>query len=194
VNYAVDRRFSDKFTDAIRHIVGYLLLVPAPFEVDAKQAGDFVVLSSRAGVTVAARVRRQVFAERYPFDFTIRLARDSGTKTEHAKLSEGFGTWMFYGFQAAPDSTDIDLWWLIDLDAWRAHETNGTVSGSRRRARSEEFMAYDIRDYHGKTPRIVVAASDRARQLYRDWLVANARAQLARWEAEGVQRPPWVRR
>lgn len=23
---------------------------------------------------------------------------------------------------------------------------------------------------------------------------ANARAQLARWEAEGVQRPPWVRR
>ena len=117
--YQTDRQWSDQFLPAICRLVGPHLLVPATLELDTKQATDLMVLRAR-DMTIAARVRRHGYADRYPYQFTIRAHRDSGAKTELAKIVEGWGDWMFYGHQAAPGSTEIYPWWLVDLSAWRA--------------------------------------------------------------------------
>lgn len=119
MSYGNDRSWSDQFLPAIRTIVGPHLLVPSTIEADIKQATDLMVLRAR-DMTIAARVRRHGFADRFPYEFTVRAARDSGAKTEIEKITEGWGDWMFYGHQASPHSLSVHPWWLIDLSAWRA--------------------------------------------------------------------------
>lgn len=68
---------------------------------------------------IAARVRRPGYAERYPWEFTIRSHRDNGTKTEMQKIVDGFGDWMFYG-HAGIEPGEICRWFVIDLAKFRA--------------------------------------------------------------------------
>jgi hypothetical protein len=118
VSYAADRKWSDQYLQAIRCIVGPKLLVPAPLAVDMKEAADLIVLRAR-DMTIACRVRRPGYAARYPWQFTIRAQRDSGARTELAKIIDGWGDWMFYG-HASKDPGAIDRWFLVDLHVWRA--------------------------------------------------------------------------
>ena len=67
---------------------------------------------------IAARIRREMYRDKYVSEFTIRVKRPSGTKTEFRKIVEGFGDWMFYGFEYGDN---IFPWYLIDLSAFRAH-------------------------------------------------------------------------
>lgn len=69
MGYESDRAWSDQFIPAMRQIIGPFLLEPSSFEVDTKQASDLVVLRARDQM-VACRVRRQGYAERYPYEFT----------------------------------------------------------------------------------------------------------------------------
>ena len=90
MSYQSDRSWSDQFLPQVRAIVGPHLLVPAPFELDAKEATDLMVLRAR-DMTIAVRLRRPGYADKYRYQFTIRSKRDSGSKTEMAKLLEGWG-------------------------------------------------------------------------------------------------------
>jgi hypothetical protein len=118
-SYTNDRAFSDRYLYELRTIIGPYLLAPSSLEQDTKEAADLVVLRGR-DMTVACRLRRPGYAEKYPRQFTMRSQRDNGTKTELAKVTEGWGDWFFYGHVAA-DLKSIAPWWLIDLSAWRAH-------------------------------------------------------------------------
>lgn len=102
--YREDRSWSDQFIPSIKQIVGPYLLVPASFELDAKEATDLLVFKAR-DIRIAARMRSAEYAERYPFDFTLRSSRDSGSETELSKIVAGWGDWLFYGFDggAHPD-------------------------------------------------------------------------------------------
>lgn len=145
----------------VRQLVGPHLLVDAPFEVDAKQAADLIVLRAR-DMTIGCRIRRPGYAERYPYEFTIRAGRDSGAKTELAKIIEGWGDWLFYGHaDDFPPNPGISRWMLVDLHAWRAH---AIMANGKRLGRPMDngdgtrFVAYDVTAF-GPEPPILIAAS-----------------------------------
>ena len=91
--YVEDREWSDLYIPAVKQIVGPLLLEETSFEVDTNQAADLIVMKAR-DMMIAARVRRPGYAERYPWEFTIRSYRDNGTKTEMQKIVDGFGDYV----------------------------------------------------------------------------------------------------
>lgn len=105
------------FVPAIKAIVGPHLLDVAPFEIDAKQATDFLVLKADP-MYIACRLRRPKHFDKYRGQFTIRSFRPSGAETEFAKIQAGFADWMLYGYGAANDCR-VFGWMLIDLDVFR---------------------------------------------------------------------------
>ena len=160
MSYLRDRAWSDRFIPAIKAIVGPHLLRESSFEEDTKRATDLVVLQAR-GLMIACRVRRPGYADRYPYEFTIRSHRDSGAATELEKVTNGWGDWMFYGHARDDDSIDFARWFLLDLAGWRAHmirRTEGILRGTRSNADGTSFAWFDMRSFPAE-PRILVASS-----------------------------------
>lgn len=166
MSYSTDRRWSDQYLPVIRGIVGPHLLVPSPLDVDTKEAADLIVLRAR-DMTVACRVRRAGYESRYPWEFTIRGQRDSGAKTELAKVMEGWGDWMLYAHAGERQGT-LSKWFLIDLhvlraemarDAWRAASGKPQRhAGSMRlipNGDGTHFAAFDVRRF----PQELIVAS-----------------------------------
>lgn len=144
MSYDFDRRWSDAFIPAIKKIVGPLLLEESTFDVDTKQAADLVVLNARDKM-IAARIRRPGYAERYPFEFTIRAKRDSGAKTELEKIVDGFGDWMLYG-HASSTGADLCRWMVIDLDGLRAALIRKKAAWKKQsNGDGTHFVAFDVR-------------------------------------------------
>ena len=117
-DYADQRAWSDQFIPDIRRIVGRHLLNEAPERLDRLEATDLMMLNARDR-RIAARVRRNWASQRYPNQFTLRSRIPSGGKTELAKIIEGKGDWMFYGFADESDST-VERWMLLDLNVFRS--------------------------------------------------------------------------
>ncbi len=166
MSYATDRQESDLYIPEIKRIVGPYLLVPSPLEVDQKQAADLVVLTGR-DVTIACRTRRPGFLERYRNEFTIRSARDSGAKTELAKIIDGWGDWFFYGHQAHGRQRSFAQWFLIDLSAFRAHlikdgyrENRAIRTGKVPNGDGTYFRWFDVTSFPADPPLLI--ASDTA--------------------------------
>lgn len=161
--YAANRRWSDRFLPEIKRIVGARLLQEAPDALDMLEATDLVIFDAK-DTRIAARVRRPGYAERYPYQFTIRAEVASGAETELSKIVNGKGDWMFYG-HADLSETHLSSWWLIDLKAFRAGLIRQTAngypirSGDKRNADGTAFKWFDIRSFPPE-PRLVVAASD----------------------------------
>ena len=150
-----------QFVPRIQQIVGPLLIVPAPVELDTKQATDMIVLCAR-DMRIACRIRRPGFARLYPDQFTIRAKRDNGAVTELSKIIDGWGDWLFYGHASLMDPEfDFSLWYLIDLSAFRSHAIqHKEVLRPEKRSNGDgtHFLAFDIRRFPPKPP-ILVAKS-----------------------------------
>ncbi len=160
--YTEDREWSDRFIPTIRQIVGPLLLVESPLEVDRQQATDLIVFKAR-DMMIAARVRRPGFSERYGRQFTIRSHRDNGAKTELSKVVEGFADWMFYGHALDYESTIIDPWLLIDLNAFRAHlirEKDELRTGHTDNRDGTWFAWFDVDSFTGEPPLLISSSED----------------------------------
>ena len=157
--YAEDRAWSDRLIDEVRTIVGPHLLKPTPFEMDCKQAADLYVFTAK-NMTIAARVRRHGYADRYPYEFTVRSERDSGAVTELSKILDGWGDWFFYGHADAA-ATRIPRWWLIDLDVFRTallrHSRGRVQMRFERRSNRDgtHFVSYDLRSFKPVLPILV---------------------------------------
>lgn len=160
-SYQSDRQWSDQFIPAIRAIVGPHLLVPASFEVDTKEAADLIVLRAR-DMTVACRIRRSGYLGSFGWQFTIRCKRDSGMKTELAKITEGWGDWMFYGFASSEGEGVLARWFLIDLHHWRAHMIRNQKAinkGIQPNGDGTSFAWFDVRSFPDD-PQILIAVSE----------------------------------
>jgi hypothetical protein len=158
--YEQDRRWSDRFIPAIKQIVGPRLMSVTPDEIDCKQAADLMVFSAR-DMKIAARVRRPGFADRYPYEFTVRAKRDSGAETELSKIVNGWGDWMFYGHSDAEEK-QFALWWLIDLHALRAaliRDKGSLRFGDKPNGDGTYFKWFDLRSFPAHPP-ILIAGSD----------------------------------
>lgn len=157
MTYQESREWSDKYIPQIKEIVGPLLMVAAPDEIDVEEATDLIVLRAR-DMRIAARVRQRLYFERYPHEFTIRSRCASGSKTELQKITDGFGDWMFYGCAAGDKISD---WYVIDLHAWRAQmirNQNLVRFGQKSNGDGTEFTWFDIRSF-AAVPPILVASS-----------------------------------
>ena len=161
--YDIDRRWSDRFIPEIQQKVGPMLLVASPFEVDAKEASDLIVMKAR-DMRIAARVRRPSYVEKYKYQFTVRSNRSNGAKTEMRKLIEGFADWMFYG-HSDQEEKRLAEWMLIDLNVWRAHLLERSyrdgwaslvadIKGNRDA--TTKFMAFDVRTF---PPEMLIAGT-----------------------------------
>ena len=71
--YTNNRNWSDRFLPEIKQLIGGYLLETAADPFDHIQATDLMMLDAR-DMRVAARVRRPGYAQRYPYQFTIRSA------------------------------------------------------------------------------------------------------------------------
>lgn len=163
MSYAESRAWSDKWIREIARIVGPFLIVPTTFEQDTKQAADLIVLQGRH-MTLAARMRRHGYADKYPDEFTLRYRLDSGTKTEFSKIVDGWGDWFFYG-HASEDEFEIERWMLIDLNAFRAHWTREGWRTNRKIAYKDRsnldgthFRAFDSTTFIGD-PKLIIGQS-----------------------------------
>jgi len=167
MSYADDRAWSDRYLPVMRQLIGPHLLVPSPLEVDTKQASDLIILRGR-DMTIACRVRRYGYAERYPWDVTIRSKRDSGARTELEKIVEGWADWMFYG-HASEDPGALLRWLLLDLHVWRREFVREGLRSALGKARrmaqvikrqsngdGTHFLAFDVRRF---TPDMIIASS-----------------------------------
>ena len=159
MGYNTDRRWSDLLIPAIKQIVGPLLLETSSFEADTKQAADLVVFRGR-DQTIAARSRRYGYADQYPYEFTIRSARDSGAKTELEKIVEGFADWMFYG-HASATGVSFDRWMVINLNHFRSAlitNRNDIVCHQKSNQDGTHFLSFDIRSFP-ENPPLLIASS-----------------------------------
>jgi len=110
------KAWSDRFLPEIkRHLGEFLIGEPKDFEEDKEHNTDLTVLELRA-VRIACRVRRDKYREKYGDEFTVRSEVRSGNKTELAKIIEGWGNYIFYGFA---DGQYLTQWFIGDLNAFR---------------------------------------------------------------------------
>lgn len=118
MSFQQNYRWSQRFIDPLRQIVGPLLIEQAPEELDLKYATDLIVMRG-GNVEIAARVRRRQYLERYGDEFTIRCRTAFDVETERDKIIKGFGTHMVYGFSNEAED-DLLQWGLFDLSVFRA--------------------------------------------------------------------------
>ena len=165
--YQQNRAWSDRFIPEIKSIVGPMLLRVTPDEIDRTQAADLMVFTAQ-NVTIAARVRRPGYFDRYPHQFTIRAKLDNGAETELSKIVNGWGTWMFYG-HSAPCQTRLAAWMLLDLNAFRAalirEARNGgrIESGDKPNGDGTHFKWFDVRSFPKDPPLVIACGGDEAR-------------------------------
>jgi hypothetical protein len=119
------------------------------------QFEDMVVSDMR----IAARVRRPGYVDRYPYEFTIRSRAAWVGETELAKIINGKGDWLFYG-HASASGRGFDLWWLIDLRAFRAAlirhgRGDGLRWGTQDNPDGTAFTWFDVRTFQRGPPLIV---------------------------------------
>ena len=147
-----DKDWSDKYLTSVKEILGRLLIGPAPIEDDQKRNTDLIVLKMDA-VRIGCRIRRLHHYARYGEQFTVRSERPSGTKTELAKIIEGWGDYLFYAF-AAHEGPILHAWTLIDLRAFRLWlsrqlvRNKGVLPGALipNADGSSEFRAFHLSD------------------------------------------------
>jgi hypothetical protein len=165
MSYRSDRKWSDRFLPAIKGIVGPYLLEESSYEVDTQQASDLVVMQAGA-VSIACRIRRQGFADRYTHEFTVRAMRETGAKTELEKVIDGWADWMFYGHveDAARPGLGFSLWHLIDLRAWRAHLIRRPEilrdAPTIPNGDGTYFKAFDLTTFDGDPPILIASNLD----------------------------------
>ena len=138
------------FMDEIKALLGRCLIGEAPAEEDRHHNTDFMVLDLKP-LRVACRIRRHSHIVRYGDQFTIRTKRHSGRETELAKVLDGWGDYIFYGF-AGPTNDFLCRWFLGDLNVFRSwystelmrdpSKTPGIAKSNRDG--SSDFAAFEL--------------------------------------------------
>ena len=115
-DFDFQERHKGQVTAILRRVVGKMADITirtASDNEDKKQSTDYIVEVSVVG-TVAARIRRNTNFR----DLTIRSVRTNGTKTELAKIKEGFARWYLYIWH--DDNSKVLEWIIVDLDKVRS--------------------------------------------------------------------------
>lgn len=139
-----DKAWSDQYSRYVRAILGQEFIVPADDFSDAHRATDFDMVFKMRSLTFACRIRREYYAEKYPFDVTLRSVRPNGNKTELEKVLSGFGDFMFYGF--AGEVPRIPRWIVLNLEQFRMSWPLMNPSREGNHDGSSQFVALNTND------------------------------------------------
>lgn len=164
-NVTSDWKFSNQFLPSMKSILCQHMIAVAPLAQDRNLATDLVMLTGR-NVSVAARIRRKEYS-RYADEFTLRLSRPSGAKSEYEKICEGNADLMLYGFDSG-DGKTVSPWSLIDLRALRAHlilSQTAVMSGEQRNPiDGTMFRFFKISSFPAKPPILIASSSQTVRR------------------------------
>lgn len=127
--WQTDKQWSDRFLTEVKRTLGEYLIGEPPVVEDQERNTDLVVLKMQA-VRIACRIRTASYYQRYGDEFTIRRSRPSGAKTELAKLIEGWGDYLFYGF-STEDADALQAWTLADLSVFRGWYARELYRGNK---------------------------------------------------------------
>ena len=148
-----DYGWQQKLLPEVKQACAMHLVAEAPAEEDMRRNTDLIVLRLDT-IRVAVRLRRHRYLHEYGHQFTIRTSRDhSKNLIELAKVIQGWGDYMFYGF-ASDDSQSLARWSLLDLSVFRLWHSrylatnNGQMPGTPQTNPdgSSNFRAYNISD------------------------------------------------
>ena len=150
-----DWAWSDQFLPEVKAILGLHLISIAPLTLDRTEACDLMSPSAR----IAVRVRRATYRS-YQKQFTLRSARESGGLAEFEKIVDGYGDYLFYGFESDRRDGRLGTWHLISLRALRAHliRQEAIASGERRNSDGTSFRWFDLGSFQS-SPAILVATN-----------------------------------
>ena len=135
LSWQSDKTWSDKFITKIKRIIGEYFITEIRDE-DIFHNTDLIVFKLEP-IRIACRVRRFSYYLKYRNEFTIRKTRPSGNKSELAKIIEGYGDYLFYGF-SNKNEDDLIQWFLGDLSVFRlwfmkqSIKNNGVLPGIER--------------------------------------------------------------
>jgi len=156
-----DWKWSDKYLPLIRKIVGPYLLKQSELSIDRHEATDLMLLTGR-DLSIACRVRRPGF-EKYASHLTVRSKRPNSTQlTEYEKIVSGFGDLYFLAFAAKSNEPSFSSWYLISLNAFRAHlitNPSRIIQGEKVNQDGTVFRWYDLRSFPAR-PALLVASSN----------------------------------
>lgn len=135
---------ADKYLPAVTSVVSGMIgdivsvnVLPSDYEADVKCATDYIVRVDAGDI--ACRVR---YRDNCPWrELTIRSRLASGTKTELAKLREGFGRWYLYAWADRGNYDIFPEWVWIDLDRLRS---SGLMEKQRREIRNYDSRTWFI--------------------------------------------------
>ena len=119
MGYKEDRAWSDKFNVIFQQIIGICFSMVASAYDDTNRNTDIITFFV-GKARVACRARRNSYLARFDHQFTIRVLRLSGAKTELDKLLAGWGDFILYGF-SNHEETDLEQWILGDLQVLREY-------------------------------------------------------------------------
>lgn len=141
----------------------------APAEEDWKRNTDFVLSTvialPRRDIRISARVRRRKFASSGRRDFTIRLSRPSGVRTEMAKLRDGWSDLFIYGVEAETGSDRLGPWFVGNSAMLRDYLNHGGFYATRNNHDGSSSLAVVN---HDDMPLGFVLASDGVPEYDRD--------------------------
>ncbi len=146
-----DKKWSDKYLPEIKQILGLYLISEPPIEEDQERNTDLTVLKMDT-IRIGCRIRKHYYFEHYPHDFTIRSDRPSGNITELAKIIQGWGQYLFYGFSDEQEKA-LCAWHIIDLNIFRLWWSTEIINRKGVKPGVEKpnsdgsscFRAFDIR-------------------------------------------------
>jgi hypothetical protein len=151
------RRDSDIYLPEIKRLLVLHMLKVTPDWIDVRYAADLMLLSTKH-MMIAARVRnpKKHYAEKYPYDFTFRVAYETGQKTELNKILEGMADVFFYGHGHPLKPGEFCRWWLLNLDVFRAN-VRGRTWQNIPNGDGTFFAPFDVRKF---PPELVLDCSD----------------------------------
>lgn len=117
-SYDNNRSFGDLHIQHAREIIGGLDVRVSTGEEDWARNTDLITLQ-RDELRYAFRVRRPQYRDRYGHQFTIRVRSKSGAPTELAKIREGWGDRLLYGFGSQEGF--LQQWFVGDLTVLREY-------------------------------------------------------------------------
>jgi hypothetical protein len=144
--YQEDKSWSDLYHKQARAILGYHATQIADLYADRNLGRDYQISPK----DVACRIRRADYAK-YGHEFTIRLDRASGAKTEFEKILSGRGDWLLYGFSTSEGQ--LSSWVLIDLAVFREYWFNADWAKHRNND-GTEFLSFSIASF---PPNLIIA-------------------------------------
>ncbi len=160
MTYGIDQEWE---TSWIPHVLPLIsakhLLEKAPIEKDQNEVTDIMPSMMLRNVRIGLRMRRPEYFDKYSGEITFRSNRETGAKTEFAKILEGWGDLMFYGF-ANPhwkSFRSVRQWTLISLRAVRrivkSHNPRLTTIDNRD---GTSFHPIKIKDWKALDKKFVI--------------------------------------